>query len=1175
MSWIGDSQSHSKANHIINAFLILTLFISFLLFAINTAQAISNIKNHNNITGNITDLECIICHPTQETLFQSELNQLDKPLIENAPNINSLLQVGENYTAILTSGQTPYQLGPFFRSGANGWSWLDTGAWGTDRQKNLILLSIFDNSTGSIKPVQGLTSWLSWPQASFRNHSGTYSYKADNGPSPITIQRNYPDASEFWMIKEINLSGLSTATLNFWTWYSMETDWDYGYVAISSDGNSWINLQGNNTTNTNPNGNNLGNGITGNSGGIWVYETMDLTSYVGKKMLIGFRFVSDAAVNEEGMYIDDITATGGFSDDAETLIEIKTLSVNVTYPRLAILNPTDPMTSASTLQYNPYVQKVELHEDISHPGTYAGYFQYEPFGGQYSGKYTVYFDTAINGERVIGNTTFDTTIFGCQDCHNKNYNGAETSFVHADGGGMQSCEYVCHSGSRGLYDNAFMGPPLPANPIHVHEMKFGHQGGYLTGAYYSQPPYNVPSHVTEVSCVQCHTSFIHDNTGSDTAKIGNYTLYGTNINFSSGTHSSLTCEQCHGDLNYPAIPQDQYSITNKLGNNSRSFSSSVSFTDTYAVDVNGIENLTIDVHADDGSTKLVAIYVIGPVDNTTTGIQGPNQYGYPYYITQSLSTPINVNVVGPFTGTWLVKLYSTQEGVVDYTITSSYPIERKPIIKIPECNECHNSGSSDKTYAKDPIPNWNPGFAHVDTNNDGNLDVQCRMCHNAMHDITVKACLNCHTTAPTGHPISEPAFSQYTQAQCLSCHGDPHRVTMAGGGCIGCHSNPDTRYYVNTSLFVGHANVNASGGPNNVTDADCMTCHFGSSDIIMSPDAGLGGANHNNTWFCDDCHTEGGSGPLKSTILKSVSHGSTDCKWCHIAGDPLQRPLINENETLRYHPNGPKGTAAGQNCLTCHVSGNLPDLPFHAPGESHSTTTTDDCSEFCHQNSDPHRVTPFNAGTLPTISGLTVTTPVTSGTPVLVQATIKDDYMQIAAAQYRVTDASGEIIPWTNMTPVGGRFSLSTQGVSSNIITSNLKGTYTVYVKGMASAYKTNPSLPYYSMNGQWSSGVYSAQFKVEEPEGYGNGTVYGILDQKIAGAIVSTNTSVSTITDQNGAYSLSLPNGTYRLTASKEPEYYPNSSVIVTVTAYTTVNRDIILTPKPTGNISGTVRNK
>jgi len=179
------------------------------------------------------------------------------------------------------------------------------------------------------------------------------------------------------------------------------------------------NLPGTKTTNTNPNGNNIGNGITGNSGGIWVQETMDLTPYVGKKILIGFRFVSDAAVNEEGMYIDDITVTGGYSDDAETPPEIRTLSVNVTYPRLTILNPTDPLTSASTLQYDQYVQKVEMQEELGHPGTYTGYFKYDPFASKYSGRYIVNFEATINGEQVIGSTTFDTTIFGCQECHNK------------------------------------------------------------------------------------------------------------------------------------------------------------------------------------------------------------------------------------------------------------------------------------------------------------------------------------------------------------------------------------------------------------------------------------------------------------------------------------------------------------------------------------------------------------------------------------------------------------------------------------------------------------------------------------------------------------------------------------------------------------------------------------
>ncbi|MFZ3384840.1 MAG: carboxypeptidase regulatory-like domain-containing protein, partial [Candidatus Methanoperedens sp.] len=838
-------------------------------------------------------------------------------------------------------------------------------------------------------------------------------------------------------------------------------------------------------------------------------------------------------------------------------------------------------------------KRIQLTEDLSHTGLYNGSFYF--YGGTYyygydmawcdgchlsyytsapdssigyfPGNYTAKITAKANSKETISELSFEVTPWGCEDCHgsgDQHRNNLNNQVV-AD---MDSGCYLCHGINQIVHDGTDAGNP--------------HQN---------------PGH-RSIQCTDCHTNKRLDpqtfngvtfiTGGINNAPLPQYDFATTQLN--SGNHKNLTCTACHNDLML-LTPQggykpDNYTINNRINKYNPTFASMQEFQDYYVINVDpaGQLNITLDW---EGNANI-GFYLYPPNFNprNRSDPKNPDKGDYPYYNGSNGDIFVkpkyfanNTNMAGQ----WILEVYGydllywvgTLKPPINYSINSTYPIQQKNLPAIPECNSCHNSNGAGKAFTNDQIPDWNPGFAHVDINNDGNLDVQCRMCHNAMHDITVKACLNCHTTAPTGHPISEPAFSQYTQSQCLACHGDPHKVTMAGGGCIGCHSNPDTRYYVNTSLFAGHANVNESGGPNNVTDADCMTCHFGSSDIIMSPDAGLGAANHNNTWFCDDCHTEGGSGPLKSTILKSVSHGSTDCKWCHIAGDPLQRPLINENETLRYHPNGPKGTAAGQNCLTCHVSGNLPDLPFHAPGESHSTTTTDDCSEFCHQNSDPHRVTPLNVGTLPTISGLTVTTPVTSGTPALVQATINDDYMQIAAAQYRVTDASGEIIPWTNMTPAGGRFSLSTQGVSSNIITSNLKGTYTVYVKGMASAYKTNPSIPYYPMNGQWSSGVYSAQFKVEEPEGYGNGTVYGILDQKIAGAIVSTNTSVSTTTDQNGAYSLSLPNGTYQLTASKEPEYYPNSSVIVTVTAYTTVNRDIILTSRPTGNISGTVRVK
>ncbi|MCX9083186.1 MAG: hypothetical protein OIN87_00095, partial [Candidatus Methanoperedens sp.] len=71
---------------------------------------------------------------------------------------------------------------------------------------------------------------------------------------------------------------------------------------------------------------------------------------------------------------------------------------------------------------------------------------------------------------------------------------------------------------------------------------------------------------------------------------------------------------------------------------------------------------------------------------------------------------------------------------------------------------------------------------------------------------------------------------------------------------------------------------------------------------------------------------------------------------------------------------------------------------------------------------------------------------------------------------------------------------------------------------------------------------------------------------------IVSTDTDISTTTNETGFYSLSLTNGTYHLTASKDPDYYPNSSVVVTIAAFTNVTQDITLTLKPTGNINGTV---
>lgn len=93
-------------------------------------------------------------------------------------------------------------------------------------------------------------------------------------------------------------------------------------------------------------------------------------------------------------------------------------------------------------------------------------------------------------------------------------------------------------------------------------------------------------------------------------------------------------------------------------------------------------------------------------------------------------------------------------------------------------------------------------------------------------------------------------------------------------------------------------------------------------------------------------------------------------------------------------------------------------------------------------------------------------------------------------------------------------------------------------------------------------------------PPGYGYITGSVLYNSTgIAGSVVATNISVFTTTDTSGFYSFQLPAGTYQLTATCEPEYYPNSSIAITVVNGTTVvAQDINLIKKPTGNITGIV---
>lgn len=127
---------------------------------------------------------------------------------------------------------------------------------------------------------------------------------------------NRADESNTRLTRRFDLTGVDTATLNFALWTHIEDLWDYGYVMVSTDdGVTWTALETARTTTNNPHDNAYGPGYTGTTNG-WVQETVDLTPYAGQDILVRFEYITDAAVTQPGMLIDDVSIPeiGYFAD---------------------------------------------------------------------------------------------------------------------------------------------------------------------------------------------------------------------------------------------------------------------------------------------------------------------------------------------------------------------------------------------------------------------------------------------------------------------------------------------------------------------------------------------------------------------------------------------------------------------------------------------------------------------------------------------------------------------------------------------------------------------------------------------------------------------------------------------------------------------------------------------
>ena len=143
-------------------------------------------------------------------------------------------------------------------------------------------------------------------------HSGKTFWWSDKG-----------DGMDSNLTRTIDLRSATDPKLGFWTWFEMEADYDYGYVEVSTDGGTrWTPLLTESSSTDDPNGQNLGNGITGGSGGAtatgWRHLSADLSPYAGKEVQLRFQYVTDGNLNLGGWAIDDIEIPGQPMDDAES-----------------------------------------------------------------------------------------------------------------------------------------------------------------------------------------------------------------------------------------------------------------------------------------------------------------------------------------------------------------------------------------------------------------------------------------------------------------------------------------------------------------------------------------------------------------------------------------------------------------------------------------------------------------------------------------------------------------------------------------------------------------------------------------------------------------------------------------------------------------------------------------
>ncbi|MBN4081864.1 immune inhibitor A, partial [bacterium AH-315-C07] len=193
---------------------------------------------------------------------------------------------------------------------------------------------IYGKSTFAFEDEAGsMNNWasISWDVTTDKfyspNNSFTDSPNDDYGPNNSLIMT---------LSEPVDLSDASSAYLDFWAIWEIETNYDYAQVEVSEDSTSWIPLCGKYTVTGNSYQDD-GNPVFHGFQTTWVNEVMSLEDYIGKLLYIRFKLMSDTYQHFDGIHIDDITVTK-VTCASNTLTLSADFDVNINGPTVTFTN---------------------------------------------------------------------------------------------------------------------------------------------------------------------------------------------------------------------------------------------------------------------------------------------------------------------------------------------------------------------------------------------------------------------------------------------------------------------------------------------------------------------------------------------------------------------------------------------------------------------------------------------------------------------------------------------------------------------------------------------------------------------------------------------------------------------------------------------------------------------